>query len=272
MTSGTSGRKLKRVVSRRVLAADGIEALLPHASPPPGEMFMLLGPIDESSARRSASRLRASGARFRCSRACGTRAPGRGDCRASSRRDRGRCLLHHASGRGGPRDGRRSVLLLRAAGRDVVRRAGRRHRSDAGRHRHKLRRQRDHRRIRAHRGLAAGRKLPAIAGAAHPRRPRRGRMRRPRLARAIARGRDRRDRVHEPGGRHPAAASLPQPRYRQAELQRALRLRQYGHPDRGDRGPHRRHDLVPRRQLLPLGGGEHRPPRRRALTRVPHRP
>ena len=44
-TSGTSGRKLKRVVSRRDF---GLMLGLLHRNPapPPGEIFMLLGPID----------------------------------------------------------------------------------------------------------------------------------------------------------------------------------------------------------------------------------
>ena len=44
-TSGTSGRKLKRVVSRRDWRLM-IERFYRTPSPPPGEMFMLLGPID----------------------------------------------------------------------------------------------------------------------------------------------------------------------------------------------------------------------------------
>jgi phenylacetate-CoA ligase len=44
-TSGTSGRKLKRVVSRRDWRLM-IDRFYRHPAPPPGEMFMLLGPID----------------------------------------------------------------------------------------------------------------------------------------------------------------------------------------------------------------------------------
>ena len=41
---------------------------------------------------------------------------------------------------------------------------------------------------------------------------------------------------------------------------------------RAHRGPHRRHDLVPRRELLPLRGRGDRAPPGGALARVPHRP
>jgi phenylacetate-CoA ligase len=44
-TSGTSGRKLKRVVSRRDWRLM-IDRFYRHPGPPPGEIFMLLGPID----------------------------------------------------------------------------------------------------------------------------------------------------------------------------------------------------------------------------------
>ncbi len=44
-TSGTSGRKLKRVVSRRDWRLM-IDRFYRAPAPPPGEMFMLLGPVD----------------------------------------------------------------------------------------------------------------------------------------------------------------------------------------------------------------------------------
>ncbi|HEY1521342.1 MAG TPA: hypothetical protein VGF91_33275 [Solirubrobacteraceae bacterium] len=44
-TSGTSGRKLKRVVSERDWRLM-IDRFYRHPAPPPGEIFMLLGPID----------------------------------------------------------------------------------------------------------------------------------------------------------------------------------------------------------------------------------
>ncbi|MBV9838817.1 MAG: AMP-binding protein [Solirubrobacterales bacterium] len=44
-TSGTSGRKLKRVVSRRDWRLM-LDRFYRHPAPPPGEMFMLLGPVD----------------------------------------------------------------------------------------------------------------------------------------------------------------------------------------------------------------------------------
>jgi phenylacetate-CoA ligase len=44
-TSGTSGRKLKRVVSRRDFRLM-IDRFYRHPGPPPGEIFMLLGPVD----------------------------------------------------------------------------------------------------------------------------------------------------------------------------------------------------------------------------------
>jgi phenylacetate-CoA ligase len=71
-TSGTSGRKLKRVVSRRDWRLM-IDRFYRMPAPPPGEMFMLLGPA--CSGRRSASRPHASAGRSRCSPGCGTRGP-----------------------------------------------------------------------------------------------------------------------------------------------------------------------------------------------------
>jgi phenylacetate-CoA ligase len=44
-TSGTSGRKLKRVVSHRDFALM-VGMLHRGPAPPPGEIFMLLGPVD----------------------------------------------------------------------------------------------------------------------------------------------------------------------------------------------------------------------------------
>ena len=73
-TSGTSGRKLKRVVSWRDWRLM-IGLLHRNPAPPPGEIFMLLGRSTACSARRSASRPRACAAASRCWPGCGTRAP-----------------------------------------------------------------------------------------------------------------------------------------------------------------------------------------------------
>jgi phenylacetate-CoA ligase len=44
-TSGTSGRKLKRIVSHRDFRLM-VDRFRRHPHPPPGELFMLLGPVD----------------------------------------------------------------------------------------------------------------------------------------------------------------------------------------------------------------------------------
>ena len=85
-------------------------------------------------------------------------------------------------------------------------------------------------------------------------------------------GRAGRDRPHHAGRRHPSAAALPHARRRAADRRRAVRLRQHLRAHRAHRGAHRRHDLVPRRELLPLRGRGDRPPPGGALARVPHRP
>jgi phenylacetate-CoA ligase len=73
-TSGTSGRKLKRVVSWRDWRLM-IALLHRNPAPPPGEIFMLLGPIDGllgPSVGVEAARVRGS---IPSSPGCGTRVP-----------------------------------------------------------------------------------------------------------------------------------------------------------------------------------------------------
>ena len=215
-TSGTSGRKLKRVVSWRDWRLM-IGLLHRNPAPPPGEIFMLLGPVDGllgPSVGVEAARLRGSIPVLAGMWDTRTKVQAIAELRPGVIAGAASYIVHLSE------VAAEMGVDLSACGLRAVTSFGEPGAAIDATHatiERALRRRADRRRLRPDRGLAAGRQLPAVARPAHPRGHRRRGVHRPRQRRAGGRGRAGRDRPHHAGRRHPSAAALPHARRRAAD-------------------------------------------------------